>query len=84
MEMLAPVCDMCLATLLQWGHVQNDVEISPRMTSSMTRQKLQWGHVQNDVEITRSGASAAGSASMLQWGHVQNDVEMTNSMIALR
>ena len=39
--------------MLQWGHVQNDVEMKERINPLYRLYKLQWGHVQNDVEIAR-------------------------------
>ena len=37
--------------VLQWGHVQNDVEINESGESNESNAMLQWGHVQNDVEM---------------------------------
>ena len=58
---------------LQWGHVQNDVEIPRRRPPPRTTEPLQWGHVQNDVEIfTRAALIVAlagfnGATCKMTW-----------------
>jgi len=61
-------------TVLQWGHVQSDVETTPRSSPLHGGHWLQWGHVQSDVE-TRIEQKHLTAFLRLQWGHVQSDVE---------
>ena len=62
--------------LLQWGHVQNDVEILqlPRLTDGQ-----RGGFNGATCKMTWKFAlmlSLCKSLQELQWGHVQNDVEI--------
>ena len=61
--------------LLQWGHVQVNVETARMIgEDTSTKQKLQWGHVQVNVE-TEAQRIELVAIHKLQWGHVQVNVE---------
>jgi len=72
--------------MLQWGHVQSDVETGTKKAILRVVVSLQWGHVQSDVE-TDTRMWGSGGHRTLQWGHVQSDVETLvpgiNSMTAM-
>jgi len=49
-ETFSPPYYYILTNVLQWGHVQSDVETCYSGLHPNTSISLQWGHVQSDVE----------------------------------
>ena len=64
--------------MLQWGHVQKDMESKVRIKNRPRIRRLQWGHVQKDMERTLQ-ITVELETSGLQWGHVQKDMESNRS-----
>ena len=60
--------------MLQWGHVDEDVEGSRAISDQRTAIRLQWGHVDEDVEEA-TVVTKTIMLGLLQWGHVDEDVE---------
>src|SRR5690242_17266235 len=60
--------------MLQWSHVQMNVETVQAACRWALEQRLQWSHVQMNVE-TSVGMAFTDPVYELQWRHVQMNVE---------
>ena len=72
---------------LQWGHVQNDVEIWETLGDENYTEGLQWGHVQNDVEIgpdlaekKQGDGSLKGARCKMTWKYRKTVTEELNQL----
>jgi len=70
--------------MLQWGHVDEDVEEAGMSGYPAFSRQLQWGHVDEDVEEFMISNPIDTSLVELQWGHVDEDVEECGGCIPKR